>query len=195
MLNWETWSEDNVVDRVILTENVDMQGSYCCMLSSSDVVNNAWQKAVVANTDMTALTNFKIRAKVRKDTNSGNLYLFGRANKNNNSAYILELKDSFRFYKGTLGENFEGVPLVTSALPFSKNVTYNVELLFHTGIDNKTFVQVRCAENTDVLIWQHVFSVIISNENLTSGYFGFGCGTYHRRENYYFDYFQVYLEY
>lgn len=196
MLDWETWVQTHTENRVILADTLDMGGSYCYQISSDVSLSSTWQSSIIANTNATNVSNFKIRALVRKNTNSGSIYLFGRANKTSKQAYILELRDSLFLYKGVLGEYYTGSYLVsTGDYIFPKNATYHLELAFHTGVDNKTFVQVKFGDMQVSESWTTVFSVITENENLPSGYWGFGVGTYTRREQFYFDNVQYFLEY
>jgi hypothetical protein len=165
-----------------------MGGSYCYQVSSDISLSSTWQSTIIANTNATTASNFKIRALVRKNTNSGSIYLFGRANKTSKQAYILELRDSLFLYKGVLGEYYTGSHLVSTG-------SYVFPKAFHTGVDNKTFVQVKMGDMQLSESWTTVFSVITENENLPSGYWGFGVGTYTRREQFYFDNVQYFMEY
>jgi hypothetical protein len=197
MLNWEVWKEENVVNRVTLSDGVDMHGSYVYQMSSDNVITSVWQSSIMANLDTPTAANFKIRGLVRKNNSDGSLYLFVRGNRTTKQAYILEMKDSIRLYKGTLGVDYlSGAILVsTEQYIFPKNNTYHLEFAVHTGQDNKTFFQVKLGDRGDPEQWNHVFSIITSNETMPNGYWGFGCGTYTRREHFYFDDLQYYLEY
>lgn len=196
MLNWETWKELHTVQRVTLSDDLDMVGNYTYLINSDTALTSTWQSCIIANTDTINASNFKIRALVRKNTNSGALYLFTRANKITKEAYILEFKDSIGLYKGELGVPFSGNYLDSSGeYVFPKNVTYHLEFAVHTAIDNKTFLQVKIGDREDPENWTTVLSVITTNETLLTGYWGFGMGTYQRRENYYFDEFEYFVEY
>lgn len=196
MLDWEIWQQTHTENRVILADNLDMGGDYCYQISSDVSLSSVWQTSIVANTNATTASNFKLRAMVRKNSTTGSIYLFGRANKNTNQAYILEMKDSIGLYQGTLGTYFTGNYLVNSGdFVFPKNVTYHIEAAFHTSLDNKTFIQVKMGDLQPAEVWTTLFSVIVPNETLVSGYWGFGMGTYTRREQYYFDNIQYFVEY
>lgn len=196
MLNWETWVQLHTIQRVLLSDDLDMEGDFSYLISSDISLSSTWQSCIVANTDIVTAGNFKIRALVRKNTNIGGLYLFVRGNKSTNQAYILELKDSIGLYKGTLGQPFTGNYLdSTGEYVFPKNETYHLEFAVHTDNSHNTFLQVKKGDREDPESWTTIFSVITQGETLLTGYWGFGMGTYTRRENYYFDKIEYFLEY
>lgn len=182
--------------RATLSDGLGMHGSYAYLINSDVTISSTWQSCIIANTDIVNAGNFKIRGLIRKNTNSGAAYLFARANGTSKEAYILEMKDGLGLYKGTLGVPFTGNYIDnTGEYVFPKNVTYHMEFAIHTEPDNKTFMQVKLGDMQDPENWTTIFSVIRENETLLSGYWGFGMGTYTRRENYYFDDLQFFLEY
>jgi hypothetical protein len=196
MLNWETWEELHTEQRVTLSDGLDMSGDYVYLINSDITLTSTWQSCIIANTDAVAAGNCKIRALIRKNTNSGSLYLFVRGNKSTKNAYILEIKDGIGLYRGLVGSPFNGNYIESSGdYIFPKNVTYHVELAVHTEPDLKTFIQVKLGDREDPETWTTIFSVITENETQLTGYWGFGMGTYTRRENYYFDNIQYFIEY
>lgn len=197
MLGWQTWIQLHTEERATLSDNLDMQGSYCYFISTDNSLSSTWQTSIIANTDYPTASNFKIRAYVRKNTTNGCLYLFARANEQTKQAYILELKDAISLYKGTLGEPFSGNYIEsTGTFCFPKNVTYHLEFTIHTTPDNKTFIQVKKGDKDPVSeTWDTVFSVILENETALTGYWGFGIGSFTRREFFYLDNIQYFIEY
>lgn len=195
MLNWDIWEQHLTENRVTLSDGVDMIGGYTYLINSDISINGQWQNFVMANTDFPTARNFKIRAYIRKNTNLGSFYLFGRASSLTKQAYILELKDNLSIYKGVIGQPFSGPYLdSTGEYVFPKNVTHHLEIAFHTEPNNQTFIQVKYGDKAANETWKTVFSIVVQNETRLEGYWGFGVGTYTRRENYYVDNIQYFLE-
>ncbi len=195
MLNWTIWNDLYTESRVTLSDDLDMEGNYVFLITSSQSLQSVWQTFIYANTDFTTAGNFKMQALIRKNTNTGSVYLFARADDTTKEAYILEMKDNLRLYKGILGEDFLGDPLESIGdYIFPKNVTYHIEFAIHTEPNDQTFIQVKVGDRETVENWTTVFSVIVENETLLTGYWGFGMGTYSRRENFYFDNIKYFVE-
>jgi hypothetical protein len=208
--DWNVLKATNVSHSLVDTLGLDMDQNYCWMVRTtlnpgvfsvrniSDLIGTAG-----LFTNGNSHTNLKIRALVRKNSESAVPFLSMRGgNVSTSQGYKLAWRQDGKFalYKEQLEGTFSSTPLLISADTYEINTTHHIEFSTFSQPNGDTFIEAyygdRPVDPYQEEQWTPIFKTMIfySDTPILSGYCGFGHYGVAGGAFSYFDLFEVYGE-